>query len=308
MTQRELIYIKTIAEEKSVSKAAAKLFVSQPSLSQCVRRIEVGLGARLFVRGAQGLTPTFAGEKYIATANNILKIYSDFENEVSSEANLITGRITIGLTFFLSAHILPKILPKFKKAHPGIEIFVVEKNSTELEKLLAAGEIDIAVMHTHKRIAIPNGIEENTLLFNDPFVAVVAKDSHILEKAVYSSCNPLPIIDIKDCQNEQFIMVHKGQRIRQITDYILQNEGLVPQIVLTTRNCETAKRLAAGGLGITLLPQYYTRIFGDSFEAQFCYLAHPDAYWTLSVMVQKNGYLSGAAKEFIKILQESYEV
>ena len=103
MTQRELIYIKTIADEGSVSKAAQKLYVTQPSLSHCIRTIEEALGAKLFVRSSTGLTLTYVGERYYSVATEILQIYSDFEAEVGEMNSLRAGRLTIGMTTYLAS-------------------------------------------------------------------------------------------------------------------------------------------------------------------------------------------------------------
>ena len=137
MTERELLYVKTIAEERSISGAAKKLFMTQPSLSSCVQKIESALGTRLFQRTSTGLVLTFAGERYYQVAQDILKIYNDFEIEVSDINNLKKGRVTIGITVYLATFILPVVLPVFKKLCPNIELAIVEKNSTELEKSLS---------------------------------------------------------------------------------------------------------------------------------------------------------------------------
>lgn len=308
LTQRELIYIKTIAEEKSVSKAAKKLFVSQPSLSQCVARIEKSLGVELFKRTSYGLIPTYAGEKYISTAGNILKIYSDFETEISHVNSLQKGRLTIGITFFLSVHILPLVLPEFNKLYPNIEISVVERSSTELEKLLASGMLDFAIMHTHSSIPVNNGTRVQSILFDDPFVLVCSKNNPILSTIDFHSQHDLPTIDLLDFKDQPFIMVQKGQRIRQITDYCLQSLNIIPNIVLTTKNFETCKRLACEGVGITLLPLHYTKIFKDNYSPKYLKLTHPSACWTLCVMVAKNTYLSAAATRFTEMLLEKREI
>lgn len=97
MTERELIYVKTIADEGSISKAAQKLYLSQPSLSHCVQRIEESLGAKLFTRSPTGLTLTYVGERYYSVATEILHIYSDFQQEVGEMKSLRSGRITVGI-------------------------------------------------------------------------------------------------------------------------------------------------------------------------------------------------------------------
>lgn len=306
MTNRELLYIRTIAQEKSVSKAAEKLFVSQPSLSQCVSRLEERLGVQLFIRTNYGLNLTYAGEKYVNAANNILKIYADFKNDVADEHNLIAGRLTIGLTYVISYDLLPKILPTFKENYPNIEIALVEENTAELEKKLLSGEIDFAITHNHPRIPITKGLEEKCRLQEDPFILVCSKNHPILEKSFVDDAYDFPMINLKDCENETFIMVHPGQRIRQITNYMLQTLQIAPEILLTTQNCYTAKSLASKGLGICLLPLKYANSFiNTEDEYQYCHLTHKDAYWSLSVMTLKTGYLSNAANKFIEILQDS---
>lgn len=88
MTRKELLYVKTIADEKSLSRAADKLFIAQPSLSISLQKIEESLGVKLFQRTNRGTLLTFAGERYYQMAQDILKIYNDFEIEVSDINNL----------------------------------------------------------------------------------------------------------------------------------------------------------------------------------------------------------------------------
>ena len=106
MTSRELEYIKTVADEKSISSAARKLYIAQPSLSQSLQRIEENLGAKLFNRTPSGLTLTYAGERCYQMACQVLKIYSDFEAEISDINQLKTGRIVMGTTNHLGTVIL----------------------------------------------------------------------------------------------------------------------------------------------------------------------------------------------------------
>ena len=110
MTSKELLYVKTIAEEKSISQAAKLLFIAQPSLSQALSRIEDNLGTPLFTRTTGGLNLTYAGERYYQTACRILKIYENLEGEISDINGLRTGRIRMGITNHLFS---PKYCPHF---------------------------------------------------------------------------------------------------------------------------------------------------------------------------------------------------
>lgn len=94
MTDKELLYIKTIVDEGSISKAARKLYVTQPSLSHCVQHAEEVLDTRLFIRSPSGLTLTYAGEKYYRFATQVLHLYNDLRMEISEISQLKKGRIT----------------------------------------------------------------------------------------------------------------------------------------------------------------------------------------------------------------------
>ena len=95
MTTKDLLYVKTVADEHNISKAAKKLFMAQPSLSQSIQRIEESIGMPLFHRTTTGLTLTFAGERYYHMAVQVLKMYEDFQLEISDINNLKTGHIHI---------------------------------------------------------------------------------------------------------------------------------------------------------------------------------------------------------------------
>lgn len=308
MTERELLYIKTIVEEKSISKAAQKLFLTQPSLSKCVQKIETSLGTALFKRTNTGLIPTFAGQRYYQVATEILKIYNDFEIEISDINNLKKGRITIGCTIYLATHILPIILPIFKRECPNIELFVVEKNSTELEKDLSAGKVDFALMHTSPVYKISNtsNIDFHPL-FKDPFLLVTKKDHPLNQYAVKIEHSDYPKIDITLFANEPFILVKREQRIRQVSELILQKANINPTIVLTTKSFEIARRLACQGIGVTFVPLQYSQIFPGTYEPAYYYIDEKySPYWTMCIAVQKNAYISKAAKLFIRMVSEKF--
>lgn len=308
MTTRELLYVKTIADEQSISKAAEKLFLSQPSLSKCIQKIETSLGTKLFKRTNTGLILTFAGERYYQIATHIMRIYNDFEIEVSDINNLKKGRITIGITIYLATLLLPKILPLFKEQYPNIEVFIVEKNSTELEKSLSSGEIDFAIMHTAPFYEISNSLNvDSHSLFKDPFLFVTKKDHPFGKCAIKVANSKYPKIDLTLFANEPFIMLNRWQRIRQVSDMILQKANINPLIALTTKSYETARRLACEGIGVTFVPEQYLEISPGVFQPDYYSIDEKySPYWKLCVSVQKNVYVSKASQTFIKMVCEKF--
>ena len=305
MNDRELLYVKTIAEERSISKAAARLYLSQPSLSQSVQRIERELGTKLFIRTASGLTLTYAGEKYYQLAARVLRMYGDFQQEVSDINHLRTGRVTFGITAYLATFVLPATLPAFREKCPNIEVIVVEKSSAELDRILANGGLDFALMHTPPQADVTQSAMSYTPLYQEPFI--LASQPERIPRSAITTVPGLayPMVDLRALGNESYIQVERGRRIRQVSDQILRKAGISPPVVLTTTSFETARRLAASGFGFTFISQRYSEIFSTTPQPAY-YSLNPalDAYWTLHVVMQKNAYLSVAAKMFVHLLQE----
>ena len=302
MTTRELLYIKTIADEKSMTRAAQKLYVTQPSLSHCVTTIEKSLGTPLFRRTSAGLLLTYAGEKYYRMACEVLRVYSAFESEIAEESELASGRITIGITNYLATDMLPRMLPEFNKKYPGIELRVIEETTGEMEKSLLSGRLDFAIMHTGEEDgAGSNPALSCEVLSRDPFLIAAPTDTPYCKQAQIVDDLPYPVLDPALHAGESFLLVKHGQRIRQISDRILAAAGVTPTIVLSSRNYEMLRRLAAEGMGYTLIPLQYAGILGGS-EYQPQYFMIPEkyrAYWELSVVTLKDAYLSSAAKAFL---------
>lgn len=310
MTSRELLYVKTIADEKSITRAAQKLYLTQPSLSHCVTNIENQLGTRLFRRTSGGLVLTYAGEKYYRMACEVLRVYAAFEAEISEEIELLRGRVTLGITNYLACDLLPRILPRFHREHPGIELRVVEETTDEIQKRLLSGRLDFAVMHTG---AGDDASEDpglaHEVLRRDPFLIVAPPDNPYDAQAVLREGGELPELDPALLSAEPFLMVAKGQRIRHVTNRVLAKAGFTPQIVFTSRNYETLRRLASEGMGYTLVPRQYIGILGGDDYPTCCYAIPPryDAYWELSVVTLKDAYLSRAAKAFLSSFKERIE-
>ncbi|ONI39801.1 LysR family transcriptional regulator [Candidatus Epulonipiscium fishelsonii] len=304
MNNKDLLYIKIIAEEKSLSKAAKKLYLSQPSLSQVVKKLEDNLATALFKRTSTGLVLTPAGEKYYIFAVQTLKMYDEFLTEISYLDELKKGSINIGITNHLATSILPSVIPKFKSLYPDIELLIKEKNSIELEKSLLSGEIDFSIMHAPQA-------KNNLQIHYDPlskdiFLLAMDKDNEVLNQAKMSS-GPYPVLDIKCCKDQNFILMDKDQRIRQISDNIFAKASFAPNIIFTLKNFETAKRLAAQGLGITFIPQFYVSIYDSTFSPTYVQIEEQyDPYWITCIATVKDRFVSKADKIFISMVKELF--
>lgn len=306
MTTKELLYFKTIADEKSISQAARKLYIAQPSLSQYIKRIEDSLGIHLFNRTSSGLSLTYAGERYYLMATQVLKMYENFEFEISDINNLRAGRITVGITRHLGSCLLPKVLPRFRAICPNIEISISEVTSSLQEEQLLSGKLNFSLMHAPP-LENRNPAVNYELLNTDPFLIALPADSPLKERAVPPQYGDLfPTLDLRELRDETFVMICKGQRIRQLTDSILRRAGITsPSILFEVSNLDTVQRCVAAGLGVTLLPFQYMPLSNIALPPE--YYAIPPEYkasWNLCIATSKDFYLSKADLLFIRLVRE----
>ena len=308
MTTRELLFFKTVADEGNISRAAKKLFIAQPSLSQAIKRIEESMGATFFNRTVNGLTMTYAGERFYIMAVQMLNMYSNLEVEISDINNLKTGRISMGVTSQLGACLLPELLSKFWDLFPNIELNISEVTSSLQEELLLQGKIDFSLMHTpRKDDCNPSIIYE--AISEDPFVIAAPPGSHLAKYAKPSdSPNGFPVLDLKYLTDERLIIGHKRQRICQIGTSLLHKAGIrQPNIVLEISNLETVLRCVSSGLGVTLIPLQYADVISPTPAPDYYSIpAVYEATWTLCVATIKDFYLPKADLLFIRLLKELY--
>lgn len=306
MTHNELLYVKTIAEETSISAAARKLFVAQPALSQAVQRLENNLGVKLFQRTSTGMKLTYAGERYYRMANQILRMYDEFQIEVSDINHLQSGRLAFGTTFHFGSQILPQILPAYRKHYPNIQVQIFEGTAMELEQMLTSGQIDFAIQH-NRSSENKGSIRYDSFAWN-PFIVTVSADFPYADLAKPSPELPFLVLPITALAELPFLAVSKGKNIRRITDHIFEKAGICPRIGLELQNFSTLQRLAAQGLGFTLVPEDYL----NDFQAQtyhpryFCLDPALEAGWCSCICTYKDAFLSKADEAMIHLVRNYY--
>ncbi|WPC41242.1 LysR family transcriptional regulator [Clostridium sp. JS66] len=301
MDFRQLQYVLTVAEEKNFSKAANKLFISQPSLSQYIQKIELELGTQLFDRSSSPLKLTFAGELYIETAKNILDLKDQLYQQINDIANRKKGRVIIGLSPVRSTYIMPKILPIFHDKFPDIEVVLIEDISSTLETLAVKGSTDIDLITT----PMQNDMLDFETIFSEEILVVIPPNHPIQSKIKYktSTKSTHPTIELKELKNEPFILLKRDQKLHKMATSLCEQAGFSPRIILESESIEAAHALAKAGMGITFVPD--TLISSHQTEPYPLYCSIDKLKPTRDVIVayKKGRYLSVAAREFISILK-----
>lgn len=298
-----LEYALAVAQEKSFSRAAARLHLTQPSLSQSINSLEQSLGYKLFNRTTKQVSLTDEGEVFMENAQRIMSICQEQDARVSDINQLKTGHITVGVPNFRGTIILPQILPRFMEQYPGVSVSIVEASSIQLEDLTARGQTDLTIINLPIRKA---GIEYETICNEELLIA--APPGHPLCKkynaAAPQNFNELPVIDLKDLHGAPFVVLKKEHRLRQSADRIFQYAKIEPDVKLEVNGLLTAQQLVAAGIGFSLFGKTAARFSTLSPQPVYFRMETP-IIWTLVVAYPEKRYMSRITKEFIRIVKES---
>lgn len=292
MELRQLNYVIQIANEKNFSRAADKLHIAQPSLSQQLSKLEQELGVLLFRRTTNSVELTQAGQVFVEKSQSILDAVEQLKQEMDDMAQMRRGRLVVGTLPITGSHVLPLVLPAFGAQYPQIEVILVEETTAKLEQLTASGGTDLSLL------SLPL---IDTSLTYEPYleeeICLAVPPQHPLASRSDS-------IGIAELKNEPFIGLKRGQGFRQITVELCEEAGFSPEIVFESSNIETVQSLVAGGMGIAFVPQMLTRSGGSEFTPVYLKLKSKPTR-TLVVASRKGRYLSKAAQAFIATLNET---
>lgn len=292
MSFKKLKYIITIAECRSISKAACELFISQPSLSSILSNMEKDLGVSLFDRSTNPISLTYAGEKYVETAKKILSLESNLKKELIDISTMKKGNITIGLPSVRGTHVLPLILPKFKEEYPGIDIHVIEDDSNYLEECLLSGKVDLVLTSlpsTDKRITCELLYEEKIML--------ACKKGYLNSKHLLDMNSN--IVNLNSLKDVDFVLTKKNHRIRKLTEHLFDLFNFKPKIILETSNTATAFRLATSGIGVCFVSEMILNTTKPINEFDLFHIENSPVKWNISISYLNSSYLSNVERHFI---------
>jgi len=297
MELRQLQYVVQIAAEKNFSRAAEKLHIAQPSLSQQLSKLEKEIGVLLFRRTTNTVELTHAGSVFTEKATAILDAIEQLRQEMDDLAQMRKGRLVVGSLPITGSHVLPLVLPVFQSRYPEVEVVLVEDTTAKLEQLTASGQTDLSVLSLP---LFDPALSYEPLIDEEIWLAVPPQ--HRLAEAsdsVYPQGIP-----VAELEHEPFIVLKKGQGFRQIAHDLCASGGFEPRIVFESSNIETVQSLVAAGMGIAFVPSMVARAQGAEFAPNYLKLeASPSR--TLVIASRKGRYLSKAADAFIRTLKET---
>lgn len=241
MNIRDLAYIVAVSEQLSFIKAAQKCFISQPTLSTQIKKLEQELGVQIFERSNKHVLVTPAGEKIIAHAQQILQQIDDIKLLAKSSHEPLAGRLKVGAFPSLSSHLFPNLVTTIKASLPNIQLVLVEDKTDTLIKQLESGELDVAFL----ALPIKSKALVSEFLFDDPFELAVAKEHPLASK---KTITPSDLID------QPLLLLDEGHCMRDQALQFCQWSGAKEQLGVRAASLETLRQMVIAGTGLTLMP------------------------------------------------------
>ncbi|MCG8616010.1 MAG: LysR substrate-binding domain-containing protein, partial [Desulfobacterales bacterium] len=243
MELRHIKYFVTVAEELHFGRAASRLNISQPPLSQQIQNLEYELGTKLFFRTKREVSLTKSGELLLREAYQLLEQAKRIKRIAKrSEAGEI-GEIRIGIITSACFEVLPTILDRLRKTHPKVGFNVKEYDTADALPAIADGVLDVGLVRVNK----VNPPLKNRPLKDDYMVLALPEGHHLISKDK---------VGVADIKNETFIMFARdvSPLFYDSIMGVLRNQGLIPELVHTTNSIQTQIAFVGSGLGVALVP------------------------------------------------------
>ncbi len=302
-------YVYEVYKERSFSKAARNLYISQPALSVTIRRIEAKIGAPIFDRSVTPVALTECGKKYIEIVKQMLDLENNFMNYMNDLQDLKTGSLSIGGSNLFTSCVLPPLISEFKSRFPSVIVNVVEANTPRLEQYLVDGDLDLVLDNysfdpsTHASHLLRR---ENLLLaipssypINDEIREYRVSVEDIRSGAFLN--NSVPAIPFERVMDLPFIMLRSGNDTREKALRLYQRSGGRPKTVLVLDQLMTSYNVCCTGLGMTLVTDTLV-ISTIENPAVIFYKIDPICSERELCFFHKRGkYVTRAMDEFIRI-------
>src|SRR6266853_7032982 len=242
MEIHQLRYFVAVADEGSFSRAAAKVRVAQPSLSQQIRKLETEIGQRLFDRLSRSVVLTEAGRCFIEYARQILASIGDARRCVDELNDTVTGKLAVGAIPTIAPYVLPELVKKFHKDYPEVTLELVEDVTDGITRRVEAGELDVALASSCQQS--PSLRRES--LGHEPLLALVPEGHPLAKKT---------LVELDDLKSQRFLLLHEMHCLSQQVHHLLDARRLRPEIALAGSQLGTIANMVAAEIGVSIVPQ-----------------------------------------------------
>lgn len=288
MDIRQVTYFAEVAKQKSFTKAASTLHVSQPSLSKTIKNLEATIGTPLFYRGAKQLELTDTGEVFLANAKNVLDAFDNLTAELDDVGALKKGKIKIGIPPIIGAAFFSSLISKYIELYPSIHMSLHEVGSNKIKEGVSDDELDVGLICN---LPIQKENYETIMLLKDPLVLIAHKDNPLAEKSG---------ISFSAIEHEPMILYRRDFSLHDRIMEACGSHGFYPNVVCESSQKDFIIEMVEAKLGVALLPSKICSQLSNK-NIKTIPFDTPAVYLELAMIWKKDKYLSHAVREFIKM-------
>jgi LysR family hydrogen peroxide-inducible transcriptional activator len=253
---KDLRYLVAVADQRHFGRAAARCFVSQPTLSAQLKKLEESLGVQLIERAPNNVSLTAAGEQIVARARRIIEASEEVVALAAAKRDPLAGRLRVALLPTIGPYLLPHVMRAIRKELPRLELRLYEQQTAPMLEKLREGELDLGILALPVELA---GLEARELYREAFTVAVPERHPLAAREAVRAA----------DLKGETLLLLEEGHCLRDQALEVCARAGVSESGVFRATSLETLRQMVAAGAGVTLLPELASRgAYGDARGVQ----------------------------------------
>jgi LysR family hydrogen peroxide-inducible transcriptional activator len=290
MNLKDLKYLVALADTGHFGKAAERSFVSQPTLSAQLKKLEEYLGVKLVERQPKNVQLTEIGRQVVQRARRMLEQSDEIVALARNNADPLSGRIRVALIPTVGPYLLPRVTQKIRKALPNLGLMLYEYQTEPLLRRLREGEFDLGI------IALPTDSEglETRILYEEDFMLAVPQRHALTDKTS---------IKIQDLKGQALLLLEDGHCLRDQALEVCSRVGVQEVEDFRATSLETLRQMVVAGLGITLLPELAVESpFGAQRGLVMRPFAKPAPSRTIGAVWRKSSTRTVAIREFCRVV------
>lgn len=303
-------YVYAVYKEKSFSKAAEKLYISQPALSAMIKKTEAKVGMPIFDRTTSPVSLTECGREYIKTAERMMDLEEEFAHYVGNLSDLKTGSLSVGGTYLFSAFVLPPVVKRFAGLYPHVQVSLFEGHTALLEEKMFAGELDLVVdnllldetiykkydfMEERLILAVPASFSSNQAV----------REYSLSAREIYEGRHlspDFPGVPLRNFEQDPFILLRLHNDTRQRVEAICRRAGVKLNITMKLNQLLTTYHLAGYGMGAAFVSDTVVKSQPPNPEIRYYKIEDENTLRQVYLYHKRNRYLTRSMTEFMKLM------
>ena len=277
MTITQLKYVLAVAEHQNFTKAAEKCFVTQPTLSMQIQKLEDQLDIQIFDRSKKPIELTEVGRKIVNQAKNIVNEADRITDIVDQQKGFIGGEFKLGIIPTVMPTLLPLFLKSFIKRYPKIRLKIEELNTEEIMQRINDGHLDAAIAAT----PLKNEQIKERVLFYEPFVGYIPSNHRLTSKKTIEvsdlNINDMLLLEDGHCFRDGVLNLCNAKKTKDLSEFQLESGSFEMLVKLTNE-----------GMGMTLLPYLHTLDLKEKEQEKLHYFSEPSPAREVSLIYHKS--------------------